>query len=311
MPVREYTINPGETIKITCGATAPASGNAKLFNPFNNFENAKPNAKPNANANAKPNANASAKPNASATAKSKRLLSAALLKMGENRSAIFENLKRKWAEENPSFVSANAATLKAAIARGEAKPKPLFSNALKEHSRRQREGNPEAEAKHAAYRSKVESARAAKSASASASASSAASSAPAPAVSESSKPRKNPWANLSEEQRKNRIAKMQQGKTAKKAKPANNASAALPAAPKNAEVVAASANNIEAFSSFELNGEQYFKNGLNFVYKKTSDGGFGDYAGKYDPATKRIDTSVPEPALAEGGGRRKTRRRRS
>ena len=38
MPVREYTINPGETIKITCGATAPASGNAKLFNPFNNFD---------------------------------------------------------------------------------------------------------------------------------------------------------------------------------------------------------------------------------------------------------------------------------
>ena len=286
MPVvREYTINPGETIKITSAASAGKVNNApmpkvnsapksapKPFNPFNS------------------NNNGSAKPvNASTSVKSKRTLSAAMVKMGENRAAIFENLKRKWAEENPDFVSLNASALKAAVARGEVKKKPVFSDALIEHSRRQREGNPEKEAKHAAYRSKVESARVAKSV-------------PAVAPTVESKARKNPWANLSENQKKNRIAKMQQGKTAKKGY------VELPGGPKNAEVVAASANNVEAFKPFTLKGEEYWKNGLNFVYKKTSEGSFGDYVGKYDATKDEIDTSVEEPPVE--GGRRKTRKNR-
>ena len=186
--------------------------------------------------------------------------------MGENRAAIFENLKRKWAEENPSFVSLNASALKAAVARGEVKKKPLFSNALIEHSRRQREGNPEKEAKHAAYRSKVEGQRALK------------------------------------------PAKSAAPQSRKKGKPANNGYVELPAGPKNAEVVAASANNVEAFKPFTLKGEEYWKNGLNFVYKKTSEGGFGDYVGKYDATKDEIDTTVEEPPVE--GGRRKTRKNR-
>jgi hypothetical protein len=186
-----------------------------------------------------------------------------MVKMGENRKVIFEELKRKWAEENPDFVSLNASALKAAVARGEVKKKPVFSDALIEHSRKQREGNPEKEAKHAAYRSKVEGIRALK---------------PAKSVSR------------------------------KKGKPANNGYVELPAGPKNAEVVAASANNVEAFKPFTLKGEEYWKNGLNFVYKKTSKGGFGDYVGKYDATKDEIDTSVEEPPVE--GGRRKTRKNR-
>ena len=264
MPVvREYTINPGETIKITSAASVSASATKvnsapkpkvnsapksapKPFNPFNS------------------NNNGSVKPaNASASVKSKRTLSAAMVKMGENRKEIFEELKRKWAEENPDFVSLNASALKAAVARGEVKKKPVFSDALQEHSRRQREGNPEKEAKHAAYRSKVEGQRALK-----------------PAKSASRK----------------------------KGKPANNGYVALPAGPKNAEVVAASANNVEAFKPFTLKGEEYWKNGLNFVYKKTSEGSFGDYVGKYDATKDEIDTTVAEPPVE--GGRRKTRKNR-
>jgi hypothetical protein len=183
-----------------------------------------------------------------------------MVKMGENRKVIFEELKRKWAEENPDFVSLNASALKAAVARGEVKKKPVFSNALIEHSRKQREGNPEKEAKHAAYRSKVEGQRALK-----------------PAKSSSRKK-------------------------------ANNGYVALPAGPKNAEVVAASANNVEAFKPFTLKGEEYWKNGLNFVYKKTSEGSFGDYVGKYDATKDEIDMTVEEPPVE--GGRRKTRKNR-
>jgi len=268
MPVvREYTINPGETIKITSAASASVSACApkpkvnsapkpkvnsapksapKPFNPFNS------------------NNNGSAKPvNATSSVKSKRPLSSAMVKMGENRKVIFEELKRKWAEENPDFVSLNASALKAAVARGEVKKKPVFSDALQEHSRRQREGNPEKEAKHAAYRSKVEGQRALK-----------------PAKSASRK----------------------------KGKPANNGYVALPAGPKNAEVVAASANNVEAFKPFTLKGEEYWKNGLNFVYKKTSEGSFGDYVGKYDATKDEIDSTVEEPPVE--GGKRKTRKNR-
>jgi len=256
MPVvREYTINPGETIKITSAASANKVNSApksapKPFNPFNN----------NNNASTKPPAPVAAKPPVSVNAKAKRTLSAAMVKMGENRKEIFENLKRKWAEENPDFVSLNDSALKAAVARGEVKKKPVFSNALIEHSRRQREGNPEKEAKHAAYRSKVEGQRALK-----------------PAKSASRKK-------------------------------ANNGYVALPAGPKNAEVVAASANNVEAFKPFTLKGEEYWKNGLNFVYKKTSEGSFGDYVGKYDATKDEIDSTVEEPPVE--GGRRKTRKNR-
>ena len=298
MPVvREYTINPGETIKITSAASASASASGSKVNsaPSNAPKpkvNSAPKSAPKPFNPFNSNNNGSAKPvNATTSVKSKRTLSAAMVKMGENRAAIFENLKRKWAEENPDFVSLNASALKAAVARGEVKKKPVFSNALIEHSRRQREGNPEKEAKHAAYRSKVNSAKAARSVPA-----------PAPAPVVESKARKNPWANLTEQQKKNRVAKMQQGKTAKKGY------VALPGGPKNAEVVAASANNVEAFKPFTLKGEEYWKNGLNFVYKKTSEGSFGDYVGKYDATKDEIDTSVEEPPVE--GGRRKTRKNR-
>ena len=279
MPVvREYTINPGETIKITSAASIAKVNNApkpkvnsapksapKPFNPFNSNNNGSRKEMQSRLQMLSQMLSKNAKPN-NTSVKSKRTLSAAMVKMGENRKEIFEELKRKWAEENPDFVSLNASALKAAVARGEVKKKPVFSDALQEHSRRQREGNPEKEAKHAAYRSKVEGIRALK---------------PAKSAAPVSR---------------------------KKGKPTNNGYVALPGGPKNAEVVAASANNVEAFKPFTLKGEEYWKNGLNFVYKKTSEGSFGDYVGKYDATKDEIDTSVEEPPVE--GGRRKTRKNR-
>jgi hypothetical protein len=61
------------------------------------------------------------------------------------------------------------------------------------------------------------------------------------------------------------------------------------------EVVQASADDEEAFAPFEFKGVKYWKNGLQYVYKKTSDGGFGDYAGRYDVPKRKIDATVPEP----------------
>ena len=62
-------------------------------------------------------------------------------------------------------------------------------------------------------------------------------------------------------------------------------------------MVAADEDDEEAFAPFELAGAHFWKNGLQYVYKKTSDGGFGNYAGRYDPLKRKIDATVPEPPV--------------
>lgn len=238
-------------------------------------------------------AKVAAPPADGAVSEKTRELSPAIVKMNEERKAIFEELKTAWLSANADYVSLDAKALAAAIKNGECEPKPLYAAALQEHSRRQREGNPEAEAKYAAYRAKVEQARSEKSGASSV----ASAEKPAAEPVAEKKARKNPWEGLTEEQKKERVAKMQDAKKAKKAAATPAAAAPLPAAPKDAEVVEASEDDEEAFAPFTLGTQQYWKNGLQYVYKKTSDGGFGNYAGRYDTLKKKIDATVPEPPV--------------
>jgi len=275
--------------------------------------------------------------------KKKRELTPQIQAMNEERKAIFEELKSNWATENPDFASLDAAALKTAVTNGEVSAKPRFSDALKEHSKRQREGDPEKQAKYEAYRAKTDEKQAAKKSGASSVASASDSgsvheSGAVPATGEVKKERKNPWLGLTDEQKAERVAKMTAGKLAKKAAAATAAepaaatppvavavavtpvvpqkpsvpkpSAAKPSAAKpvaasvvapapSVEVVEASADDEEAFQSFEFKGVKYWKNGLQYVYKKTSDGGFGDYLGRYDVPKRKIDTTVPEPPVED------------
>jgi hypothetical protein len=272
--------------------------------------------------------------------KKKRELTPQIQAMNEERKAIFEELKSNWTTANPDFASLDAAALKTAVTNGECEPKPRFSDALKEHSKRQREGDPEKQAKYEAYRAKVDAEKSSKKSGASSVVSEEVGDAAASAPSDK-KERKNPWAGLSEEQRAERVAKMKAGKAAKKeaasepvavaepaavavAEPAPvavapaaekrpvKAAPAKPTAPKpsapapapvkeeeKVEVVAASADDEEAYAPFEFKGVKYWKNGLQYVYKKTSDGGFGDYAGRYDVPKRKIDATVPEPPVED------------
>ena len=165
--------------------------------------------------------------------KEKRELSAAILKMNGERGAIFEELKAAWSSAHPEYVALDAAALKSAVKSGAVPAKPRFSDALQEHSRRLRENDPAKQAKYEAYRksadaktAKIQAARAAASEPVTVSA-------PASVTSTSEKKeRKNPWLDLTDEQKKERIAKMQTGKLAKK-------EAALVAAPVAAPVAAA------------------------------------------------------------------------
>jgi len=281
--------------------------------------------------------------------KKKRELTPLIAAMNEERKQIFEELKTSWAEKNPDFTSLDAKALSAAVKNGEVEAKPRFSDALKEHSKRQREGDPEKQAKYEAYRAKTDEKQAAKKSGASSVASASDSgsineSGAVPATGEVKKERKNPWLGLTDEQKEERKAKMAAGKEAAKkvreaaaasvAAPvsapasvaaavpvstASNAAAApavaekrpvkvapKPVAPVSApapvaavEVVEASADDEEAFQPFEFKGTKYWKNGLQYVYKKTSDGGFGDYVGRYDVPKRKIDTTVPEPPVED------------
>ena len=280
--------------------------------------------------------------------KKKRELTPLIAAMNEERKQIFEELKASWAEKNPEFTSLDAKALSAAVKNGEVDAKPRFSDALKEHSKRQREGDPEKQAKYEAYRAKTDEKQAAKKSGASSVASASDSgsvneSGAVPATGEVKKERKNPWLGLTDEQKEERKAKMAAGKeAAKKVREAAAASVAAPVAapapapvstasnaaaapavaekrpvkvaPKAAasapapapapvaaavEVVEASADDEEAFQPFEFKGTKYWKNGLQYVYKKTSDGGFGDYLGRYDVPKRKIDVTVPEPPVED------------
>ena len=271
--------------------------------------------------------------------KKKRELTPLIAAMNEERKHIFEELKASWAEKNAEFASLDPKALATAVKNGEVEAKPRFSDALKEHSKRQREGDPEKQAKYEAYRAKTDEKQAAKKSGASSVASvSDSGSVAAPATGEVKKERKNPWADLTEEQKAERVAKMQAGKAAKKEAAATVAepvaapavavapvaaqkpvsqkpsvpkpSVPKPSAPKpvaapvaapasTVEVVAGDADDEETFKDFEFKGVKYWKNGLQFVYKQNSDKGVGDYVGRFDVPKRKIDTTVPEPPVED------------
>ena len=195
--------------------------------------------------------------------KEKRELSAAILKMNGERGAIFEELKAAWSSAHPEYVALDAAALKSAVKSGAVPAKPRFSDALQEHSRRLRENDPAKQAKYEAYRksadaktAKIQAARAAASEPVTVSA-------PASVTSTSENKRKNPWLEMTDEQKAERIAKMQTGKKDKKAAalvaaPVSvAASVAVPSAPNpfdDAVVTEAPASDTESATSSKKRG---------------------------------------------------------
>ena len=226
----------------------------------------------------------------------KRVLSPSMVKMNEERAAVFEELKEAWALANPDFASLDEKAYKLAVKNGEVDAKPLYSEALAEYSRRSRADDPEKQAKYEAYRAKVEADPRRKKGNASVSS---ASSAPKPEpVADVKKPRV--WSEAAKA--KNAIKRA--AKAATKAASVAPVVAApnpfdetpLPTAPAGAEVVEASADDEEAFVEWEHKGAKYWKNGLHWVYKRNSDKSFGAWVGFWDSAKKVIGTEE-EPAV--------------
>jgi hypothetical protein len=234
--------------------------------------------------------------------KSKRVPSESMLRLQGERTAVFEELKEAWALANPDFASLDDKALKLAVKNGEVEAKPLFSDALQEHGRRDRAGNAEKQAKYEAYRAKVLADPRRKKGNASVSS---ASSAPKPEPVADVKKRKP----QSEETKAAAAIKRAATKAAKLLEPASVAlvvapnpfddadlpAAALPAAPAGAEVVEASADDVEAFAEWEHKDVKYWKNGLHWVYKRNSDKSFGAWVGFWDSAKKVIGNEEEPP----------------
>jgi len=254
----------------------------------------------------------------------KKGISATIQDLNKERMAVYLELKEAWITRHPELAEvaraawAEGATgaqkkaLTTAIKAAGIESPPSYAEALQEHAKRRAAANEGVAAKYAAYRAKVEAGQKAKMEAYKAAAAAATT---APLLAE-------PAANVPPALN-----------TAPKAAPVPDESAPLPVpvpvpppAPESAprspnvivSIVKANETNVEAFKTWEFEGKAYFKNGLNYVYKKTSKGGFGDYMGRYDPATNTIDESVPEPEPSNTesnttnleGGRRKTRKHR-
>ena len=169
-----------------------------------------------------------------ASTETKRVLSPLIVKMNEERAAVFEELKETWALAHPDFASLDDKALALAVKNGEVEARPRFSDALQEHGRRARADNPEKQAKYEAYRAKVDAEQAQKKGSASVSSGS---SAPKPEPVADVKKRKP----QSEETKAAAAIKRAATKAAKLSAPAASVNpfddAPLPSAPAGAEVV--------------------------------------------------------------------------
>ena len=224
---------------------------------------------------------------------SKRVLSPLIIKMNEERAAVFEELKEAWALAHPDFASLDAKALALAVKNGEVEARPRFSDALQEHSRRACALDPAKKAKYEAYRAKTDAEQAQKKGIASVSS---ASSAPKPEPVADAKKRKP----QSEETKAAAAIKRAATKAAKLSVPAAAPNpfdeAPLPSAPAGAKVVEASADDEEAYADWEHKGAKYWKNGLQHVYKQNSDKGFGAWAGRYDEI-KKVIVMIPEPPV--------------
>ena len=75
--------------------------------------------------------------------KPKRQINPKIAEMNVERKAIYAEMVAKWENDNPTYVSVAKDELKKAVADGLVKARPSYPDALKEHSKRLSERNPD------------------------------------------------------------------------------------------------------------------------------------------------------------------------
>ena len=232
--------------------------------------------------------------------KPKREINPKIAAMNEERKAIFAEMKDAWTKANPSFASMSKDELKKAIAEGKVAKPPGYPDALKEHSRRMGEKDPE-HAKRAAERRKAADEKKSQKSDAASDASApklndAASDASAPA-----KKKRGPkkLADMTPEERAAHEAKKAAKKATKDGASTTSAPAPAPApAPASTvELITGEDDDPETLVPWSFQNKNYFKNELGFVYEMVSPTEPGAYVGRFGlvKGKRGIDTSVPEP----------------
>ena len=259
---------------------------------------------------------ASSDTSAPADAKPKREINPKIAEMNVERKAIYTEMVNAWKTANPDYASLSKGDLSKAVADGKVSKPPSYPDALKEHSRRLNEREPDRAAKRAAAadaKSKSDDKSSVKSDNNTATLNDAASA----ATTDAPKKRRGPKAlkDMTEDERTAHKAKMAERKAAKNntaaatsttsnaapapaPAPATINSPVAPQPPKSTapEIITGDDDDPETLKPWSFENTNYYKNDLGYVYEVNGDEP-GDYIGRYTikKGRKYIDTDVPEP----------------
>ena len=286
-------MNPPSTDQIKALQTLEQSIR-KLLNSFGVDGGALPAKKKRASKKAAADASAS---DGEANTKPKREINPKIAAMNEERKAIFAEMKDAWSKANPSFASMSKDELKKAITEGKVAKPPGYPDALKEHSRRMGEKDPE-HAKRAAERRKAADDKKSQKSDAASEASATKLNDAASDASVTKKKRgPKKLADMTPEERAAHEAKKAAKKATKDAAPAAPVVAPAPAPAATVEVITGEEDDPETLVAWSFQNKNYFKNELGFVYEMVSPTEPGAYVGRFGlvKGKRGIDTSVPEP----------------
>ena len=252
-----------------------------------------------------------------ADTKPKREINPKIAEMNVERKAIYTEMVDAWKTANPEYANASKPDLTKAVADGKVTKPPSYPDALKEHSRRLNERDPERAAKRAAdAKSKSDDKSSVKSDNNTTTLNDAAS---AGTTTDAPKKRRGPKAlkDMTPEEQAAHKAKMAERKAAKNntaaatsatsnaapapapaPAPAATNSPVVPQPPKSTapEIITGDDDDPETLKPWSFENTNYYKNDLGYVYEMNGDEP-GDYIGRYTikKGRKYIDTEVPEP----------------
>lgn len=231
-----------------------------------------------------------------ATTKPKREINPKIAAMNDERKAIFAEMKEAWSKANPSFADMSKDDLKKAITEGKVAKPPGYPDALKEHSKRMGEKDPE-HAKRTAERRKAADEKKSQKSDASSTGSAKLNDAASDASVTKKKRGPKKLADMTPEERAAHETKKAAKKATKDSASTSSAPAPAPAPAATVEVITGEEDDPETLVAWSFQNKNYFKNELGFVYEMISPSEPGAYVGRFGlvKGKRGIDTSVPEP----------------
>ena len=225
----------------------------------------------------------------------KRPLNPKIVALNEERKKVYEEMQASYFEANPSAVGMEPSEIRKLAKEGKMPPFPTYPQALKEHSRRMSEADPEHAKKAKARRDALDAKQAEKKSSKNSETSSVASAPPAAnaevvaevvEASAENSPLPPPPPTLAAAPAPAPEEKKPRGRP-KKVK-----TEAAPSKPEPSVRVKFASEDPEEFNmELSIGAEKFLLNGQNWVITEEQ-----DWVGLWNPETKELDRSAPEPS---------------